>query len=199
MSIGIFAALLKPMGVEVRVFDTTFYLEKQASDKAKEENLQVRPFRYDMRDFPVSEKSSGEDLRLLIRNYAPDLVATSSLEATWFDTSLLLNAVADLLENIPVLAGGIFPTFAPEIVIRHPQVDMVCIGEGEGPIVDLVERMRAGEVYSKIKNLWVKKGKGKIVKNPLRGVVSIGLFGFSQSAYAAPHGWTYLSYSALRN
>ena len=47
--------------------------------------------------------------------------------------------------------------FAPEIVISHPQVDMICIGEGEGPIVDLVERMRVGEgLLRDIKNLWVK-------------------------------------------
>ena len=173
VSIGIFSALLKPMGVEVQVFDTTFYVEKQSSDKAKEENLQVRPFSYDMSKLPISEKSPGEDLRAMIKDYSPDLVATSSLESTWFDTATLLDAAADILEDIPVLAGGIFPTFAPEIVIGHPQVDMVCIGEGEGPIVDLVERIRAGEGYSEIKNLWVKKLNGKIVKNPLRSVVPI--------------------------
>ena len=113
VSIGIFSALLKPMGVDVRVFDTTFYLEKQSSDKVKEENLQVRPFSYDMDEFSVSDKSPEEDLRVMIRKYTPDLVATSSLEATWFDTAALLDSVADLLENIPVLAGGIFPTCLP--------------------------------------------------------------------------------------
>ena len=171
VSIGIFAALLKPMGVDVQVFDTTFYLDKQSSDKTKEENLQVRPFSYDVGEFPISEKLPEEDLRAMIRKYTPDLIAISSLEATWLYSAALLDAVADLLENIPVLVGGIFPTFAPEIVISHPEVDMICIGEGEGLIVDLVERMRAGEDYSDIKNLWVKKLNGKLVKNVLRSAL----------------------------
>ena len=97
--IGIFTALLKPMGVEVRVFDTTFYLEKQSSDKAKEENLQVRPFSYDMDEFPVSDKSPGEDLRGMIRKYTPDLLATSSLEATWFDTVRHLSDICSRNRN----------------------------------------------------------------------------------------------------
>ena len=172
VSIGIFAALLRPMGVDVQVFDTTFYLEKQSSDKVKEENLQVRPFCYDVGQLPVSEKSPGEDLRTIIIEFKPDLIATSSLEATWFDTVALLDAVGDLLEAIPVLAGGVFPTFAPHIVMRHPLVDMVCIGEGEGLLVDLVRRMRDGKDYSDVKNLWAKKD-GEIIKNPLRRVLPI--------------------------
>ena len=31
--------------------------------------------------------------------------------------------------NIPVIAGGVFPTFAPEICIKNELVDLVCVGE----------------------------------------------------------------------
>ena len=172
VSIGTFSAILKPMGVNVKVFDTTFYIEKQSSDKTKEENLQVRPFNYDIEQLPVHSKSPGEELRDVIKTFKPDLIATSSLEATWFDTVSLLNSVGDLIGNIPVIAGGIFPTFAPDIVIRHPFVNMVCIGEGEGPLVDLVEHIRNGTDYSNVKNLWVKK-KDEVIKNPLRQVLSL--------------------------
>lgn len=172
VAIGIFAALLKNLGVEVRVFDTTFHQGGNTSDKVKEENLQVRPFEYDRDQLPLSTNTPGEDLRATIREFRPDLVATSSLEATWFDTVALLDAAADLLKDVPVLSGGIFPTFAPHIVVRHPLVDMVCIGEGEGPLVDLVQRMRAGMNYSDIENLWVKKD-GEVIKNPLRRVLPV--------------------------
>lgn len=69
----------------------------------------------------------------------------------------------------PIILGGVHPTLFPED-IDFSYVDYVCIGEGEYPVLELMDRLERGEDCSTIKNLWVKKN-GTIVKNPLRDLI----------------------------
>ncbi len=43
--------------------------------------------------------------------------------------------------KVPVIVGGVFATFAPEICIKEDLVDMVCVGEGENALIDLCDRL----------------------------------------------------------
>ena len=72
-----------------------------------------------------------------------------------------------LKNDIPVVAGGVFCTFAPDICISYPLVDMVCVGEGEQAIVDLCEKIEKGEDFKNVTNLWVKDKEGTITKNTI--------------------------------
>ena len=67
----------------------------------------------------------------------------------------------------PVLAGGVFPTFAPEIAIEHPLINTVCVGEGENTMIDLCDHLAKGEAYGGVTNIWIKHNSGKISKNPI--------------------------------
>ena len=67
-----------------------------------------------------------------------------------------------------VMWGGIHPTLSPESCLE--QCDIVCIGEGEGALKDLVESLRDGKKYESINNLWVKQN-GRIIQNPLRPLI----------------------------
>ena len=53
----------------------------------------------------------------------------------------LLENIKDykIKNHVPLIAGGVFPTFAPELVIKNEVVDIVCIGEGENALLDLCE------------------------------------------------------------
>ena len=83
--------------------------------------------------------------------------------------SFIKSTTSILKENfdIPILIGGGHPTVLPEYVISDHNVDMICIGEGEGAIVELADRMEKNQDYSNILNLWIKTDKG-IVKNTIR-------------------------------
>jgi anaerobic magnesium-protoporphyrin IX monomethyl ester cyclase len=72
-----------------------------------------------------------------------------------------------------VIAGGVHPTLAPEETIAIPSVDIVCVGEGEGAIVDLANLLDKGLNPSGIQNLWIKHIDGSIEKNPLRHLVDL--------------------------
>jgi radical SAM superfamily enzyme YgiQ (UPF0313 family) len=70
--------------------------------------------------------------------------------------------------HAPVIWGGIHPTSRPEECLQV--ADIVCIGEGEGTIVELAARMETGADYSDVRNLWLTI-EGKIRKNDLRPLI----------------------------
>ena len=69
----------------------------------------------------------------------------------------------------PVIFGGVHPTYFPEVIEQGP-VDIICRGEGEYAMLDLVQALDTGEDYSNIPNLWIKNGE-KIKKNELRSLI----------------------------
>ena len=75
--------------------------------------------------------------------------------------------------NIPVLAGGVFPTFAPEICSKYDLIDMVCVGEGENALIDLCKKIENKEDHLDVTNLWVKKDGKVVKKNTISNPVDI--------------------------
>ena len=67
-----------------------------------------------------------------------------------------------------VVWGGIHPTIMPEESIK--EADIICVGEGEGALSDLVTSIRDGNAVHQIPNLWVNQN-GNIVKNPMRPLI----------------------------
>jgi len=164
-NIGILTACLRRNGFEVGLFDTTFYRTSEKTlDEIRVENLQVRKF--NLEDFGVCFKPGNylEDFRRKVIEFQPDLIGVTVVEDTWPQAKRLIEAVRDY--PAPVIVGGVFPTLAPEIPMRNPDVDMICIGEGEYAIIELATRLWRGQDYSTVSNLWVKKD-GQVIKNPL--------------------------------
>jgi len=172
VSIGIFTALLKAHGFELALFDTTLYddSKEKSSDDAKQESLQVRPFSYGERGVTIKTTSMEEDLKNIISEFKPDLICVSTLECTYPMTLKMLDVIEKF--NVPVIVGGVFATFAPEIILAHKAVTMVCLGEGEEALLELCLRMRNKESFENIKNIWVKRD-GKVIKNKLASPVDI--------------------------
>jgi len=71
--------------------------------------------------------------------------------------------------SIPIILGGAHPTFFPEVLHNHA-VDMICVGEGEFALIELLDCLDAKKDYSKILNLHIKQG-GKIIRNDLRPLI----------------------------
>jgi len=68
--------------------------------------------------------------------------------------------------NIPIIMGGAHPTLFPDI-INDPSIDIICRGEGEFALIDLLNAIDQKADISKINNLWVKSGN-QLIKNPVR-------------------------------
>lgn len=65
--------------------------------------------------------------------------------------------------------GGPHPSFFPEF-IEEDGIDLICRGEGEYAMLDLVRCVEEGKSYADIPNLWVKDN-GSIRRNPLRPLI----------------------------
>lgn len=81
---------------------------------------------------------------------------------------LITKIIKEHLKTI-VVWGGIHPTLVPDKCIRD--ADVVCIGEGEYPFLELANNIGEGKDIEGIKNLWVKTEKG-IVKNEIRPLLN---------------------------
>ena len=67
-----------------------------------------------------------------------------------------------------IIFGGIHVTLAPEECIKDNEI--ICIGEGEGAILDVANAVKNNKPLDKIPNLWIKKND-KIIKNPVRDLI----------------------------
>lgn len=173
-AIGLLSAVLKQRGHQVSLFDATDYpnLEDRDcdSDKLKEKNLNARPFDDAMLWVSFKDEDVHQAFLRHVQEFGPDLLAITCVEDLFPIGVSLLKEAAHL--KIPTLVGGAFPTFAPELVLSYPEVDMACIGEGEHLIAELCERMDKGKSYDDIPGLWIKKGD-YIKRNPLGPAVDI--------------------------
>jgi len=158
------------------LFDSTDYPNPEGeefnSDKVKEQNLNARPFDDSKLKVSFKDEDVFDAFDKSISEYQPDLILMSCTEDLHPIGMDLLEKVNVKKFGIPVQVGGVFPTFAPEIVISHPQVDMVCRGEGEYVVSELADRIKNGLPYDDIPGLWIKSGD-KIIRNSLPPLVDI--------------------------
>ncbi|MFT6109756.1 MAG: radical SAM superfamily enzyme YgiQ (UPF0313 family) [Planctomycetota bacterium] len=104
-----------------------------------------------------------------IRDYAPDVITWSLMTGNHtqiFDVNRLLKSKFEFFS----LMGGPHVTFVNDCA-TDPAIDAICIGEGEGAIVDLLDALQAGRDWRDVQNLaWSDDGE-TIQKNPLRPLV----------------------------
>jgi len=75
-------------------------------------------------------------------------------------------AIKRVDKQLPIIFGGSHATVAPETSILHDCVDMVCVGEGEYAVRELLDRMENEQDYFSVPNFVFKKN-GQIVRNPV--------------------------------
>ena len=176
-AIAFLSALLKNEGHEVELFDSTYYDLSYGvnSEGLKAEHLNVVPFDLGSRGISMKTSDWRDDLSSQVNRFSPDLIAISSTEDMWELGLIILAELKDYLakQKSPVIAGGVFPTFAPHLVINHPLVDIVCIGEGENALIELCLKINEGRSYDSVTNLWVKNVDGSIKKNTISKPVDI--------------------------
>jgi len=107
--------------------------------------------------------------------YDPDLITMSSTEDMWELEVTLLESIESYIEEkkVPIIIGGVFPTFAPEICLGHRLISMVCVGEGENTLLELCRCIEEGISYNDVTNTWVKQKDGSVRRNPISKPVDI--------------------------
>lgn len=104
-----------------------------------------------------------------LKDYDPDLIGISVITDFYQWASQLSQMIKEEMA-VPIILGGIHPTSVPERVIKNPFIDMICLGEGEYPMLELVNSMQIGKIDYSIKNIWFKKDS-EIIRNEVRALI----------------------------
>lgn len=124
-----------------------------------------------------------------IREAKPDLLAFSFMTRQQEWAINTINRIRKPL-GIPVLIGGTHPTMYTE-TLGHCQADFLCVGEGEGPLIDLCNRIADKGRTDNIPNIHAKVD-GSLVKNEIRPLTT------DWDQYAMPDTTIYKRYSYLQ-
>ncbi len=97
---------------------------------------------------------------------APELLGVSLTTRQWLRARDLVGAIRRTLD-LPVVAGGLHPTFAPEQVLSSPGFDWACLGEGEETLLELVTALERGAPTGDIPNLMARGAARPRLRPPL--------------------------------
>jgi len=164
--VAVLSALLKENGHQVRLFDTTFLKPAHYRRRQNAGPAVFKQTPYTLED--LVEKDPVVDLKeefsRVLKEFQPDLLAVSAMTTNLDET---LDILRHVQPDCLVVMGGVHATLEPEEILREEGVDVVCIGEGEGALVDLCNALEADKDTKKIPNLWFRDN-GKVIKNTLR-------------------------------
>src|SRR3990172_3818913 len=115
---------------------------------------------------PIEEEKLVER----ITKETPDLIAFSATSNMFPYVQRWARWIKGRMNNILTICGGVHPTLVPEESLGESDLDMICLGEGEYPLLELCEVLKEGKDITKIDNIWVKNN-GKIFKKRLRPLI----------------------------
>lgn len=119
----------------------------------------------------LQREISREEFLAHVEEATPDLVAFSTTTHQYPFIERYASYVKVSRPDLLLVCGGTHPTLVPEEVSSSPSFDIVCIGEGEYPLRDLVERLERDQDYVDVENLWIRRN-GEIVRNAMRPLIA---------------------------
>ena len=109
-------------------------------------------------DYPFDLEKIKKD----VVSYNPDIICFSITTNQWhFSRQIGISIKKET--DIPIVVGGHHPTSAYDSVITEPWVDILCRGEGEIPLTEILERLKRGEDLAGIPNIVYRK-EGRVIK-----------------------------------
>ena len=97
-----------------------------------------------------------------------DVIGFSIRTTALPDCELYIKWTREVYPDVFIICGSYHCTLAPAEVLSIPEVDSVCIGDGEYAELELLDKMTAGEDYTSVESLWFKDENGEFIKNPVR-------------------------------
>jgi len=113
-------------------------------------------------------QNTVDKVKLEIKKRDPEIVGISCSSVTYQSCIETAKAVKEVKPSCKVVAGGWHPSFEPESMLQHPEIDHVVIGEGEYAMVELatsITKKDDAAVTARIPGV-ASMYEGKMVKNP---------------------------------
>ena len=98
--------------------------------------------------------STWEDYIQILKRYDPDIVGVSTL-SLYEEEALMVGALAHAYnQDILTVYGGVHPTINSQEMILRPEADIICVGEADNTLPEIVEALQRDRVVDTIKGIW---------------------------------------------
>ena len=102
-----------------------------------------------------AERYSPENYAKTIKELNADLIAFSVMSPHWYPMEPYFEELKNLQPNLPICIGGYQSMLSQEQTITNPNVDFICVGDGEYAIANLVQHLK-GLKDGPVDGMWEK-------------------------------------------
>jgi len=111
---------------------------------------------------------SMDQLAEQVSRMKADIVGLSALTPTIYRANQAATAIRKTCPEVKIVMGGHHPSLFPrETIAGNPDVDIVCIGEGEHTMLELTRVLESSEGLSEVRAIAFRNGN-EITQNPPR-------------------------------
>ena len=137
-------------------------------------SLEKAGFKVEVLDNYLLEKPIDE-VKKEVERRSPEIVGITCSSATYSRCIETAKAIKETLPSCKVVVGGWHPTYEPESMLQHPEIDYVVMGEGERAMVELTTHIlnRGNDASLAAVAGIAYKQEGKIVKNAQRFISNL--------------------------
>ena len=117
-------------------------------------------------DLIFHKKNWKEYLHEQIKKETPDLIGMSVLSFNYLQAIEIARFIKKNFD-VKIIFGGVHVILSPDEVIENKEVDIICTGEGEEVLKEILDKTLD---CKKISGIWYKKNE-EIIKNPKRKLI----------------------------
>ena len=109
-----------------------------------------------------------DEVKQMVSKLNPEISGMTCSSASYPRCVETAKAVKEVLPSCKVVVGGWHPSYMPDSMLQHPEIDYVVMGEGERAMTELATCITNGEDLKAIAQVagLAYRHKGKIVKTP---------------------------------
>jgi len=127
----------------------------------------IRRYGHEAALLKVRHDAEIRDVCRAVEEAAPGMIGFSMTTRQFAKAASIAKEIKERLD-IPIIAGGLHPTFAPLSVLESGPFDYTCLGEGEEAICELLTHLEDGRETSAagISNIWARGSERPDIRPP---------------------------------
>ncbi|MEM2968486.1 MAG: radical SAM protein [Candidatus Bathyarchaeia archaeon] len=135
--------------------------------------LEKAGFKVEMLDNYLLRKPINE-VAELVKHANPEIVGMTCSSASYPRCVETAKAIKEALPSCIIVVGGWHPSYVPDSMLQHPEIDYVVMGEGERAMVELAACLTKGDEAAAKQVAGVAyRHSGKIVQTPQKFITNL--------------------------
>ncbi|MFA6102369.1 MAG: radical SAM protein [Victivallaceae bacterium] len=114
---------------------------------------------------PREKEYDQKIFKTYLKERAFSIIGLSVTTGGFFFAKQLTQDIKECISDSHVIWGGIHPTTVPAECLSY--ADSICVGEGEGAFITLIEKIFNNKDISNIPGIWLKDKESQIIQNQI--------------------------------